>query len=126
MDDPHDWVDLLPDRADWPPELIVAVESGKYISWKHDASCLLLLSTQSGDQIVVRGGQVQARIAVDRRTGDVTRPSPDVSISQWEADLFGRGEEHRRRLESRQQAPIDLSEWNHFGTFLGVPKNKKA
>ena len=71
---------------------------------------------------VKNGGAVQARLAVNRITGDVVHPAPGVRIGEWQADMLGKGEQYREEMERLRTAPFREEEWEHLGTMRGKPK----
>ena len=100
----------LPDRKMWPAFLVDAVDSGKYRVLEHEGDQVVLLSMIPGDLIQVRrNGTVQARLAINLKTGAVIHPLPGVNINRWQAEVCGKVnlyEQHQKELRDR---PLDLS-----------------
>ena len=86
-----EWLGLLPERELWPPELVLIVDRGGYMVWRHNDDHIVLLSTVEGDDVLVRRGRsrVQARVAVNRTTGKVAYPGLEDDIGEWEAAVMG-------------------------------------
>ena len=95
-DRPHDWQAYLPDPKGWPQGLTQVVRRGEYVYLHHNEKWLVVLSTKEGDLVhVQKGGKVQARLAVNRTTGEIVHPTPGVRIEEWQADLLGYGQQYR-------------------------------
>ncbi len=90
----------------------------------HNDNLLLLMSTKEGDLVTVHnGGAVQARLAVNRITGEVVHSPPGARIGQWEADIMGEGEIYRENMERLRTAPFSLEGWEQMGNPIrGRPK----
>ena len=115
----------LPDRATWPASLVDALQSGDYSVLAYGNGQVILLSIIAGDLIRVQGrGTVQARIAINLKTGAVTRPTPGNPISRWDAEVLGELERYEQRLQQRRDRPLDLSEWEFGRVRYGIPKEK--
>ena len=123
-DKPTDWQGYLPDHIEWPQELTGVVRRGEYIYLHHNETWLLMLSTREGDLVQVqKGGRVQARLAVNRITGEVVHPTPGSPIGEWQADLMGYGEQYRQAKERLRNAPIRPEERQRIGNpKRGIPK----
>ena len=123
-EDSH-WFSCLPDNASWPQELTDAVGAGKYIYWKHSPNWLVLLSTEPDDLVKVQGGgKVQARLAVNRRTGEVRHPTPGIPIGQWEAEVLGQLDEYHQRRQGMRDSIVDLADWKKFEVRPGIPRRQ--
>ena len=87
MDDQlSEWLGYLPEPRLWPEELARILGGGSYVHLRHTGDWLILLSAEEGDTAEVQGGgRVQARLAVNRTTGELRRPDPGTSIDEWEA-----------------------------------------
>ena len=113
----------LPDRKMWPACLVDAVDSGKYLIMEHGEDQVVLLSLLPGDLIQAgHNGTVQARLAINLKTGAVVHPAPRVNLNRWQAELCGRVDEYDRRQKERRERPLDLSEWDFVGHRYGIPK----
>ena len=113
----------FPARATWPASLVDAMDSGKYLVLAHRGDQVILLSTIAGDLIRVQGnGTVQARLAIDLKTGAVVRPTPGTRIDRWEAEVLGKLDEYEQRLQQRLGRPLDLLGWEFGGVRPGIPK----
>ena len=96
----------LPDRTTWPAALVDAVDSGDYLVMGCGNGQVVLMSVMAGDLIRVgRNGTVQARIAINLETGEVTHPPPGVRISRWEADVLGKLERYEQRPSAAAGPP---------------------
>ena len=120
----HDWQSYLPDPTVWSQELTaLVVRREQYMYRGHNDICLLLMSVKEGDLISVQsGGVVQARLAVNRITGEVVHPPLGLRIDQWEAEVMGEGERYWERMEQLRTAPIHSEEWEQLGSWRGRPK----
>ena len=113
----------LPNRATWPPSLLEAGDSGKYMVGKHDANHVVLLSLTADDMHRVKPGlSIQARIAINWKTGEVRRPPPGVNLNRWQAEILGKVEEYDQNLQRLRDRALDLSEWDFIGVHYGIPK----
>ena len=94
----------------------------------NNSDWLVLLSVKRGDLAPGQDeGKVQARLAVNRNTGEVIHQTPGIPIEQWQAEIYGEVEEYFQRLEQRRTAPLDLSEWKQMGGPLrGIPRNRQS
>ena len=119
-----DWTEYLPDRETWTPALVEVVMRGQYIRWSHDGDWIVLMSTRDDDLIRVQGGSlVQARLSVNRHTGDVLYPQAGVNIGFWEAEIYGQGGEYLERQSRRTPAQTEPAEWDQVGfPRTGKPK----
>ncbi len=115
----RDWIAYLPDRSAWPPELAEVVARGHYLRWNHSDDWIILMSTLSGDKVPVQsGGAVQARLAVNRVTGEVIHPTPGAMIEQWQAEIYGEVYKSQQRRST--------SGWDQAsGPVRGIPRDKK-
>ena len=124
-DKPHDWQAYLPDPTGWPQELTQVVRRGEYIYLYHNEKWLVVLSTKEGDLVhVQKGGKVQARLAVNRKTGEMVHPTPGVRIEEWQADLLGYGQQYREAMERLRDSPIRPEELQRMRTKRGIPKGQ--
>ena len=95
----------------------------KYLIMEHGEDQVVLLSLLPGDLIQVgRNGTVQARLAINLKTGAVTHPLPGVNIDRWEAEVCGKVDAYDQRQKERRERPLDLSEWDFVGHRYGIPK----
>ena len=119
-----DWQAYLPNPTDWPQELAITVERGEYTYLHHDENWLLVLSMKEGDFVQVQaGGVVQARLAVNRITGEVVHPTPGVRIGEWQADLFGHSEQYREAKERSRTTPTRQEDRERLGNpKRGIPR----
>ena len=119
----NNWISLLPDPEEWPSALVKIVRHGEFILWRHNDQWVILLSTTEGDLISVQGnGVVQARLAVDRLSGEVVYPSPGVCITEWEAEVMGEEEVLRESRERLKNAPLRPEDWNRMEGRKGRSK----
>ena len=106
--------DLLPNPEWWPEG---------YIYLHHNDEWLLLLSTQDGDLTQVqKGGFVQARIAINRATGEIVRPTPGVPIARWQAETLGELEQYWANIEQLETEAVSLEDWDFMDSRIGEPK----
>ena len=119
-----DWQGYLPDPAAWPEELALAVARGEYAYLHHNKDWLILLSIRKGHLVEVQaGGAVQARLAVNRATGEIFHPTPKLRIEQWQADLMGYGEQYRQARERPRTTPSRQDQREPVGEpKVGIPK----
>ncbi len=115
----RDWIAYLPGRSVWPPELAEVAARGHYMRWNHSDDWIMLMSTLDGDKVPVQcGGSVQARLAVNRFTGEISHPTPGARIQQWEAEIYGEVYKYPRLPSS--------SGWDQAsGPVRGIPRDKK-
>ena len=93
------WREFLTDTTVWSEELAVVL-SGNYIPLRVTENWLVLLSATEGDTIINCGSRVQARLAVNRTTGEIERPPQEIDIDEWEATILG---ELRRYLADMER-----------------------
>ena len=87
----------------------------------HNDNLLLLMSTKEGDLVTVHnGGAVQARLVVNRITGEVVHSPPGARIAQWEAEIMGDGEICRKNVERLRTAPFRPQDWKQLGNPIRV------
>ena len=124
--EPFDRFPDLPDRKMWPAFLVDAVDGGKYFILAHGGDQVVLLSLIPGDimQSLVHGS-VQARLAIDLKTGAVVSPLPGVDLNRWQADMCGMVDLYDQRKKELNDRPFDLSEWNFIGSRRGIPKKNR-
>lgn len=117
-DDRRDWIAYLPDSSVWPPELTEVAARGHYLRWNHSDDWIILMSTLDGDTTPVQcGGTVQARLAVNRLTGEVVHPTPGTRISHWEAEIYGEVCKFQRRRGPSGWTQLD-------GPIRGTPRDE--
>lgn len=118
-EDRRDWIPYLPDPSAWPEELADVVARGYYMRWNHSDDWIILMSTLDGDMVRVQcGGTIQARLAVNRSTGEVVNPTPGVSIGKWEAEIYGKAYKSEQRWR--------MSEWDRGTPVRGIPRDTKG
>ncbi len=116
----------LPDRKMWPAFLVDAVDSGEYRILEHEGDQVVLLSMIPDDLIQVRrNGTVQARLAINLKTGVVVHPLLGVNINRWQAEVCGKVDLYEQRLQQLRDRPLDLSEWDYVGRQRGIPKENR-
>lgn len=115
----RDWIAYLPDPSGWPPKLVEVVARGHYLRWNHSDDWIILMSTLDGDTVPVQcGGTVQARLAVNRSTGEIVHPTPGARIGQWEAEIYG---EVNKLQRHRSPSGWDQSD----NPIKGMPRDNK-
>ncbi len=120
----NDWKSYLPDPAEWPPALTEIAQHGEFVRWRQNADWLILLSAKEGDLVPVQdGGAVQARLAINRTTGEIVYPTPGARIREWEAEVMGEGEQYREARERLRNTPVRLEDWGQIRHLkMGKPK----
>lgn len=120
---PDGWHGYLPDPANWLEELARVVRRGDYIYMGHNDDWLILLSAKEGDLVGVQGGgAVQARLAVNRTTGEVIHPTPGVPIGEWQAGVMGEMERYLEDRERLRNSPLRRGDLNRMRFRRGRPK----
>ena len=116
----------LPDRTMWPAFLVDAVDSGKHRILEHEGEQVVLLSMIPGDLIQVRrNGTVQARLAINLKTGAVVHPLPGVNINRWQAEVCGKVDLYEQRRKEHRVRLLDPSKWTLVHQTHGKPKDNR-
>ena len=123
----HDnWLAYLPAVSRWSQELVNLVQRGEFVHWKHNTEWLILLSAKEGDLVPVQdGGAVQARLAVNRITGEIAYPSSGTPIREWEAEVMGEEEQYREARERLRNTPVRPEDWGQI-RYLKMGKAKEV
>ena len=119
-----EWLELLPEREGWSDDLARVVSRGDYILWRYNNDHVILLSAAEGDTIAVLHGKgrVQARLAINRSTGEVVRPGPEIEIGEWEALVMGELDRYLADLERLRNNPWSALRISHARFSEGKPK----
>ena len=124
--EPFDRFPDLPDRKMWPAFLVDAVDSGKYFILAHGGGQVVLLSLIPGDQIQSGvHGSVQARLAINLKTGAVVNPLPGVNLNRWQAEMCGMVDLYDQRQKELNDRPFDPSKWDFIDSVRGIPKKNR-
>lgn len=116
----NDWRAYLPESEKWPKELVEILERGAYILMRRTDEWLILLSTAKGNTIIGHtGGRVQARLAVNRTTGEVVHPVVGDHMDEWEASVLGEVDKYKDDVERLRRR--SRNRMRHLISFISTP-----